>query len=71
MAHEGFGAHTEDMELEHLELPYFGNYGREPSLDLDKGTSNERLKTAGVHMNLPSKLSFALGFTNSTIVNSK
>ncbi|KAH9306760.1 hypothetical protein KI387_011164, partial [Taxus chinensis] len=32
MACEGFRAHAEDMELEHLKLPHLGKHDREPSL---------------------------------------
>ncbi|KAH9300044.1 hypothetical protein KI387_011627, partial [Taxus chinensis] len=53
MAHEGFRAHVEDMEQEHLDLPHLGKHGREPSSASDESAPVEMTWAMGVHLNLP------------------
>ncbi|KAH9307013.1 hypothetical protein KI387_011417, partial [Taxus chinensis] len=67
MAREGFKAHVEDVELEHLDLPHLGKHGREPSLASYESALIETTWAMGVHLNLPGDLALALGFPVSTI----
>ncbi|KAH9321901.1 hypothetical protein KI387_016540, partial [Taxus chinensis] len=68
MVLEGFGAHTEDVEPDHLEHPHLGKNEREPSSTLDESVLVGTARTMGVHLIPLLNLALAHGFLVSMIV---
>ena len=60
--HEGFGAHTEDVEPEHLELPHLGKHDRETSSASHRSVPIEMTWATSMHLNLPCNIALTLGF---------
>ncbi|KAH9299628.1 hypothetical protein KI387_031310, partial [Taxus chinensis] len=67
MAREGFGAHVEDMEPGHQELPHLGKHDREPSSSSQGSMPVEMTWAMGTHLNPPGNLALALGFPVSSM----
>ena len=70
MAHEGFTAHIEDVELEHQELPHLEKHEREPSLTSQGSAPAETTWAMDTYLNLPRNLTLALGFLVSSTMSS-
>ncbi|KAH9296538.1 hypothetical protein KI387_040126, partial [Taxus chinensis] len=61
MDREDFEALVEDEEMHHHVLPTLGKCSRDSPSTLDESTSNERIRTMGVHLTHPGYLSLVLG----------